>query len=184
MKQICRGMNIPVLCDGCRMTLSIVKDDNAPDPRLEPSRISHMVCVHPRYRLGDERGLIDPVIIKCVEEDKNMLVLPLFLSETNVLHISTVDFQAAFTSSCIGIAYISKETALAKLGASNSDWMEKAKAQILTEVKEYDNYLSGNVFGYQLFDADGGIVDACWGFTGDTLEQNGILENAGVTLAE
>lgn len=34
------------------------------------------------------------------------------------------------------------------------------------EVKQYDYYLTGDIYGYQLFERDTEI-DICWGFIGD-----------------
>ena len=34
------------------------------------------------------------------------------------------------------------------------------------EVAEYDQYLTGQVYGYVIEDEDGDHVDSCWGFIG------------------
>lgn len=40
------------------------------------------------------------------------------------------------------------------------------KELLESEVKLYDHYLTGDVYGYQLFERDTKI-DSCWGFIGD-----------------
>ena len=68
------------------------------------------------------------------------------------------------------------------------------------EVETYDQYLTNNVYGYELtktvfeqekcphcgeviheYEADEN-VDSCWGFFGDCLEKNGILDNISSNL--
>jgi len=36
-----------------------------------------------------------------------------------------------------------------------------------SEVNTYDNYITGNCYGFQLY-KDGEQIDSCWGFLGDT----------------
>ena len=35
------------------------------------------------------------------------------------------------------------------------------------EVESYNDYLTGNVWGYEIVDEDGDILESCWGFVGD-----------------
>jgi len=44
---------------------------------------------------------------------------------------------------------------------------EKAEACLCAEVKLYDRYLTGDVYGYIIEDDDGNRIDSCWGFYGD-----------------
>jgi hypothetical protein len=47
-----------------------------------------------------------------------------------------------------------------------------------SEIKTYDDYLTGNVYGYKIKAPDGEeLDDACWGFFGDPKE-SGLLEAA------
>ena len=36
------------------------------------------------------------------------------------------------------------------------------------EVKVYDDYITGNVWGYTVEDKDGEEIDSCWGFIGSS----------------
>lgn len=57
-------------------------------------------------------------------------------------------------------------------GRSGENWprersaMEWIQTQVQAEVKEYDSYLRGEVYGF-IVDNDGPDEDACWGFVGD-----------------
>ena len=54
---------------------------------------------------------------------------------------------------------------------------------LVGEVEVYDQYLRGEVFGYQvfIFDEETDVWEetdeSCWGFYGDDLMENGILDN-------
>lgn len=83
-----------------------------------------------------------------------------------------------------------------------SDFNEQNKAiaeqNMKLEVKEYDNYLTGEVYGYTLYEQDGFVeddveesaepnwveIDSCGGFLGDDPIQNGMAYNAGNGLEE
>lgn len=83
-----------------------------------------------------------------------------------------------------------------------SDFNEKNKAiaekNMELEVEAYNNYLTGEVYGYTLYEQDGFVeddveesaepnwaeIDSCGGFLGDDPVQNGIAYNAGNGLEE
>ena len=78
---------------------------------------------------------------------------------------------------------------------TEENWKEVAEYHMNEEVKTYDQYLKGDVYGYKLTkttteqircphcaeiikeDEIEEEVDSCWGFFGDCLEDNGILDN-------
>lgn len=79
-------------------------------------------------------------------------------------------------------------------------WKEVAEYHMNNEVKVYDQYLRGDVYGYTLIKTvtiqekcphcgevireyeDEEELDSCWGFYGDCLEENGILDDIGTDL--
>jgi hypothetical protein len=52
---------------------------------------------------------------------------------------------------------------------SRAEWPDAEAAERAAEclVNEWNDYLSGNVYGYRVKDSDGDTVDSCWGYTGD-----------------
>jgi hypothetical protein len=55
---------------------------------------------------------------------------------------------------------------------------QKAKELALNLIKEWNNYLSGNVYGFTTEDEENGIdIDSCWGFYGD-YENSDVLNQA------
>ena len=71
-------------------------------------------------------------------------------------------------------------------------WRARAIEIMEAEVDTYDQFLTGEVYGYTLYEADSfddddvdwGEIDSCWGFYGDNLLENGILDQAGCGAAE
>lgn len=72
-------------------------------------------------------------------------------------------------------------------------WRKRAIGIMEAEVKEYDQYLTGEVYGFTLYSADpageGEEVDwseedSCWGFFGDDVMKNGIEDHVGNGLRE
>ena len=71
---------------------------------------------------------------------------------------------------------------------TDDTWRNRAEEIMRGEVELYDNYLRGEVYGYELYerdsDTDWSEIDSCWGFYGDTLEENGMLDCVGYGLNE
>ncbi len=52
---------------------------------------------------------------------------------------------------------------------------EKAYKVAESIVEEWNNYLSGNVYGYVIEDTDGENLESCWGFYGDEYKEDGYM---------
>lgn len=77
--------------------------------------------------------------------------------------------RAFDVSDGIGCVFVSKKY-----------WKTKKSAKHTAEnhVKTWNDYLSGNVYGYQVEDKDGNEIESCWGFYGDYDSKNGALSEA------
>ena len=94
-------------------------------------------------------------------------VRELFLYDHSGITMSTGRFSCPWDSGQVGIAFIPPE--IFKANFDND--MEKGLKAIDQEVEEYDQYLTGDVWGYvtSTVDEDGDPdeeVDSCWGFYG------------------
>ena len=72
-------------------------------------------------------------------------------------------------------------------GISEENWREQAIAFMQAEVGLYDQYLTGDVYGYTYYEeGDGGWkeTDAVWGFFGCDILTNGMLDYIGSGLSE
>lgn len=72
-------------------------------------------------------------------------------------------------------------------GESDAEWKARAMKNMTFEVKEYDEYLTGDVYGYTLYEEEGGEweeIDSCYTFFGADALENGMLENVGCGCLE
>lgn len=143
-------------------TIKIYRDEDPINPRVDMETRSKMICFHRRYNLGDAHNFDSP---SAAEEwlkrnkDKIALVKPLYLYDHSGITISTVPFSCPWDSGQVGVVYVLKQ-----------DNEEVDAEQIIeSEVKLYDQFLTGEVYGFRIFQGvedDAEEVDSCWGFYG------------------
>lgn len=167
-------------------TIKIIADDSPESPR-EWDNMGHMVCVHRRYNLGDEQ-LSDAYsgwdeIDTMLRRDRNAaVVLPLYLFDHSGITISTSSFSCPWDSGRVGAIYVTREKLQKEYGVKRLTKKIIAKAQevLEAEVEAYDQYLRGDVYGYQIYEKnnDEDDVEASWNFYG----QEYCLEEARATV--
>jgi len=154
------------------VTAEIYVDEDPMSPRRDCDCFGVMVCFHRRYDLGDKHDLRsedfggwDGVAAHLKSELGAAIVLPLYLYDHSGITMSTGKFSCPWDSGQVGFIYVTKEKIQAEYGEVNADTMKKAEALLESEVEVYDQYLTGDVWGYVLRDYDK-EVDSCWGFFG------------------
>lgn len=162
--------------------IKIYHDDCPLNPRVDFDNLGFMVCFHNKYRLGDNHAFSDPQDFSdfiTEEGPDNFVILSLWLYDHSGITISTSSFSCPWDSGQIGWIYVSKDTMLKEFGYFDKD---KAKGILEAEVKEYDYYIRGAVFGYRIEPKDTNkniyCDDSCWGFFGYDWEKNGLLDEA------
>lgn len=166
------------------------------NPRQNDGNLTTMVCWHPDYVLGDKQftngdgcGAVETRVdndnyrsmrhlARCIELiDHGICILPLYLYDHSGISISAghtnpFDNPTVRTDeSMIGFVYTTHARIDELCGTDgpaapsyhSAEWIQQ---QVLAEVKEYDSYLRGEVYGY-VIDPGGPDEDACWGFVGD-----------------
>jgi hypothetical protein len=175
------------------LTVKVFPDDtgSANDPR-DWSQLGIMFCWHPNYTLGDEqfsgpedvggaRSMQD--VARYLFRERGALVaLPLYLYDHSGITIragepiyrnsrkdeaarSSGRFAldgAGWDTSMVGYIFTTAEK-IAEIGTPKDRIIEALRA----EVDEYDDFLTGNVYGYVVEDRDGNHLDSCWGFFPD-----------------
>lgn len=107
--------------------------------------------------------------------DNNLYVSNLYLYDHSGITISTGPFSCRWDSGQVGFALIHKDT-IKENWKDCEDWRKKAEGLVEGEVKEYDDYLTGNCFGFRVL-KDDEEVDSCWGYLGNP-EDSGVIEDA------
>ena len=183
--------------------LEIIQDETSINPRVDFDNLGTMVCFHRRYDLGDleeRKRYNDPDDFReTITEDENIM-LPLYLYDHSGITMNTTGFSCRFDSGQVGVIYVSKEKVMKEYGWHKLTRKRIAKIQNILrgEVKMYDQYLTGDVYGYKLWfigiamealvsiDYDpkednikdfGEEIDSCWGFFGGDHTENGMKDN-------
>jgi len=160
--------------------LRIVNDPMPENPR-ENEQLGTMICFHSKYDLGDETLLKssdfngwDDLENHLKNTLKATAILPLYLYDHSGLTMCTSPFSCRFDSGQVGFIYITEEVAFKEFG-KNYD-IKKLTKYLEEEVKTYDQYLVGDVYGFEII-KDGEIEDSCYGFYGSDIKTNGMLGN-------
>ena len=158
--------------------LRIVLDTEPESPR-EWDNLGITVCWHDRYVLGDKHEFEDPKKFTDYMKDNLMLMLPLYLYDHSGLSISTkrdYPFSCQWDSMQIGFIYVTyeklKAEGISKNATPTHEEKEKAIEQLIQEVKTYNQYLIGEVYGYVIVkhatcnmgEDHEETLDSCFGF--------------------
>ncbi len=181
-------------------------DDNPENPR-EWSNLGTMACFHKRYCLGDRDIPFSSDQFDSWTEMEDYIrkdldaavVLPLYLYDHSGITMNTTGFSCRWDSGQVGFIYVTKDKLREEYGVKSirRELKEKVEKILVNEVETYDQYLTGDVYGFEIVKivkCDHGHEheekeDSCWGFFGDDIKENGILdhvskEDAKVILGE
>lgn len=169
-------------------TLHIQYDD--PESPREWDNLGTMVCSHRRYSLGDSHhdyeqtvqsmlqysGYVSmPDLIKAIEDNEGPIVwLPLYLYDHGGITMYTTGDTSyhqheGWDSGTVGLIYVSRAKIRKEYGVKHvsPQLLQRVIFYLKGEVTTYDEYLTGQVYGYTIDDPDGEeIDDSCWGFYG------------------
>jgi len=187
--------------------------DNDPDSPRSWDNLGKMICAHTRYNLGDIQAdsklnclqqIADDLGITEIIEDLEMyeeiyndqeqlqdwinsredfVMLPLYLYDHSGITMSTSSFSCRWDSGQVGYIYCPTNTILKEYGNTNLSTLTKVEDILEDEVKTYDQYLTGDVYGFKLYKKEKcssghehlEFIDSCHGFYGDDFKQNGIF---------
>lgn len=159
-------------------TLRIWQDDCAESPRERfDGNIGTLCLSHRRYDLPNESGLTPDELLELLESSirERLVVLEVRGYDHGSLTIgvsgSDPCLHDLWDSGRLGVIYADIEKARKILCIDDPEELRKAVISSLEEeVKEFNRYLNGCVFGYTL-EGPGKAYDSCWGYYGDTWEE-------------
>ena len=172
--------------DNC--TIEIYVEDYPMNSR-EWDNLGTMVCWHSRYNLGDKNDFNDPEDFYEWLKDNKSVVLPLYLYDHSGITMSTSNSRYPFTcpwdSGQVGYIYVTYEQIREEYGYKliTQKRYEQIAGYLRNEITEYDNYLTGNVYWFNVFcdicDPDHEeLIDSCGGFNGYNWKENGLMDQA------
>ena len=155
-------------------TINIKSDDFADSPR-NWDNLGTMICFHNCYSLGDSHNIDSndyngwDEMEKSLEKDYDAVILPLYLYDHSGITMNTTGFNCGWDSGQVGFIAISKETARKEFSWKNitAKRKERLAERLKEEVKTYDQYLTGDVYGFEILNSEGEIEDSCYGFFGE-----------------
>ncbi|MEK9207298.1 MAG: hypothetical protein AAB922_02370 [Patescibacteria group bacterium] len=145
-------------------TIKIEQDDNPESPR-DWDNIGIMVCFHGRYELGDKNTGYSKKdydswdeLEAQIKKEGAIVILPIGLYDHSGRTMYIGSSHDQWDGGQVGFIYTTKEQ-LNKMGTKASK--KKIEEYLRNEVKVYDQYLTGDVYGYDTGE------DSCWGFYGE-----------------
>ena len=181
------------------LILKIVQDPDPTNPRTDYDHAATMCCDHGRYDLGDKDGhdkaraaIRGSSYYKASWEDEadfdhgpnlfgmllrcfDVTTLPLYLYDHSGITMNTRGFSCPWDSGQVGFIFITQAEVLETFAVTEltQEVRDKAFDLLRGEVTEYDQYLTGYVYGYVIEDQNGEHLESCWGFYGQeyTIEE-------------
>jgi hypothetical protein len=135
--------------------------------------LGKMHCFYKGYELGDKKPTnITPASLLTIVNKPNVIKLPLRVYEHSGLWISTSSeypFNCPWDSSFVGYIYCTKKDIQKnfRIRKVTSEYIEKALEIMQSEVREYNSWLIGEVYGYIIENKEGKHLESCCGFIGD-----------------
>ena len=121
--------------------------------------------------------------------------LPLWLYDHSGITMScgtrVYPYNDRWDSGQVGWIVAMKETVIREACATEETWRERSAEIMRGDVELYDNYLTGNVYGFTLYEAESGNedpewveTDSCWGFYGPDIIESGLADQVGCGLID
>ena len=161
-------------------TIEIGIDEFPEDPR-ENDNLGNMYCLHKRYNLGDKHSftLED---LRRMPTRGDVISLPLYLYDHSGITMSTKPYSCPWDSGQVGIIAVSHDEIKREFGRTrlSNDLLEKTKARLISEVEEYDFFIRGDIYYYNILDLNGDDIESCYNFLGEEIaieEAKGIIDN-------
>lgn len=157
-------------------TIEIHHDDMSINFNENFDLLSTRVCWHNRYALStdENHGFERDEFLAAAKRGK-WEVLPLYLYDHSGITMNTKPFNCHWDNGQVGYAYVTPGQGRKEFGRK---WRQKARGCMESEVKLFDTYLRGEIYGYVIEDEQGEHVDSCWGYFGRYDEQGGCLSEA------
>jgi hypothetical protein len=107
--------------------------------------------------------------------------LPIYALRHSGIWLSTTKSFNGYTcqwdTSFAGVIYVENDKMIEEYGDLSEASRSKAITCLETEVKTYEQYLQGDIYGFTTLDSEGDAIDCCGGFYGSDPFENGMSEH-------
>lgn len=157
------------------LTAKIYPDEDPINPRVDYDNDDKMICSHKRYSLGDKHDYNfnnfnswDELEKQICKDNDVLEILPLYLLDHSGITMRTTSFNDRWDSGQVGFIYITKDEARKShmVKKISKKVRETCHKNLLCSVETYDQYLTGEIYGYVIEDKGGNQIESCWGFFG------------------
>ena len=149
--------------------VDIVQDSDAENPAQAWDMVGKLVLIDRcRYDFGHETASHEE--LQALADDPNNICLPVYMYDHSGITIRTSPFSCPWDSGQVGVMYCTKQKAIKEWGKKlcTAKVREAAIKCMVAEIKEIDDYLTGNVWGFEVIETGTDeVLDSCWGFVGD-----------------
>lgn len=157
--------------------------DESPESLREWSNLGTIVYAHRHYCLGDEdiRAELEDFDgweeyrAHLIKERDALVILPVYLYDHSGQTIRTTPFGDRWDSGQVGFIYATRAKIMEEFSEQFS--LPKVTEILESEIKDFDTYIRGEVYGYMIELPDGTKEGGCWGFLGD-YEESGLIDEA------
>lgn len=155
-------------------------DEDPINPRKDCDNEDVMVVFHKKYALGDDVSKHgyrkddfsswDELEAQIIKDHDPVVIKPIYMYDHSGITIATTPFSCKWDSGQIGFVFMPKKGAYAAYMTKRITKAIKAKCEqyIDATIKEYDAFISGDIYCYNIVDEDGNDVEdgSCGGFYG------------------
>jgi hypothetical protein len=162
----------------------IFQDQSSDNPRTWDT-LGTIYATHSRYNFADRNANEHDL----ERAKKDGVVLNLYLYDHSGLKLSTQPFADPWDSMQIGYVYVTKEKIEKEYNVKRitKKLRQQVENVLQSEIKTYNDYVSGNVYGFVVseikkcsLDVEHKThIDSCWGFFGTDMDQNGMWDHIG-----
>lgn len=175
------------------ITAKIVQDQDACNPITEFEGLGRLETAHRRYAFGN--ATIDADRLGELIDDINHgkiwgLYVWMYdhsgvtLKTTRTLHLTNTNTQTQTLNNPFTCRWDSGLLGVIWCEPDAWGYSEEKCLQIMEdEIKTLNDYLTGNVWGFRIYDADGWEIDAIGGYYGDP-EESGVIAEAKSVMAD
>ena len=147
--------------------IKIHYDSESINPIKDWDMLGEFVCFHRNYDLSNTDRFGSPEEVIDYIETEDVIALPLYLYDHSGITMSTTPFRCPWDSGQVGFILVDKCKVMKEF--NRKKWSRKLREKVeeilKAEVKVFDRYLTGQVYGYVIEDEDEvEHIDSCWGF--------------------
>lgn len=167
-------------------TIEIYQDEEPINPRNDTDNDSLMICFHSDYDLGDKHDYEqrnyhswEELKEQLIKDHNPACILPVYIYDHSGITISTKPFSCPWDSGQVGWILIDKKRLMNIFNKKRltPNLIKLGDKLLQSCVETYDQYLKGEVYGYEIKDKNDDVQDNCWGFYGINDAIAGAKEN-------